>query len=184
MIRLSIILLLLSGCASTPYVEMRMAYQIDPWSDWVLQPERKWTPAESEVRIHLQAGLEFDKNVDCYVDSMIVGPWSQAFVGCSKRFGSGFFVTPKLMYQVDDLTSDFLNTDQKQWQGPNPFLHLRVGYQINPAFAVGLSTGKSLFQGAPFEKEEHNPDLYWTNVDVTARLWGKHGLFSKEHLGL
>ncbi len=178
-----LLLLLLTGCASTPYVEVRMAGQIDGMSDWVLQPDRDWTPEESETRLHLQVGVEWDGNVDCYADSMIVGPWSQLFIGCSKRFGESWFVQPKLMHQVDARTSDFLQTDQKQWQGHNPFVHVRFGYQINPAFACGISSGKSLFQGAPFEREEHAPDLYWTNVDCSARLWGKRGLFSEEHRG-
>lgn len=176
-----LVLLLLSGCASSPYVEVRFAEQINGMSDWVLQPEREWTAPESQTRLHLQAGLEWSGNVDCYAESMVVGPWDQVFIGCSKRFGERFFAQPKLMHQVDSQTSPFLRTDQKQWQGHNPFLHLRVGYQINPAFAVGISTGKSLFQGAPFEGEDGEPDLYWTNIDISARLFGKNGLFSEHH---
>jgi len=160
-----------------------MAHQIDGMSDWVLQPERPWTADESVTRIHFVAGLEWEDKWDCpYVDYMASGPWDQTFIGCSKRFGDSWFATPKLMHQLDSASSDFLGTDQKQWQGHNPFLHLRVGYHFNPAFACGISTGKSLFQGAPFESEDGEPDLYWTNVDCSARLGGKTGLFSKEHL--
>lgn len=173
----------LSGCAASPYVEARFAYQVDPWSDWVLQPERDWICSvteqgdrncENEVRLHVQAGMEWSNRTSCFADSMLVGPYSQAFVGCSKMFGGGdergWFIQPELRHQIDDLTSDFLGTDQKQWQGHNPFVHLRAGYRYGP-FKVNIASGKSLFQGAPFEKEEGAPDLYWTNIEVGAR-WG------------
>lgn len=184
--RLAIILLavLVAGCSSTPYLDARFGFQIDSWSDWVLQSERPWTPSESETKLWLQAGLEWDRSISCpYVETMMSGPWDQAFIGCSMRFGKKFYIEPALVHQIDARTSEFLQTDQKQWQGHNPFMHLRVGYQINPAFRIGLATGKSLFQGAPFEKEEGNPDLYWTDLEIGVRFWGKHGMFSKEHLG-
>lgn len=170
-----------AGCSTaSPFIEGRMAYQINPWSDWVLQPERRWTPDESETRLHVLAGLEWDNNVSCFGDSMLVGPWSQTFIGCAKMFGSeserGWFIQPELRHQVDSLTSDFLGTDQKQWQGHNPFLHVRAGYRLS-GFRLNLATGKSLFQGAPFEREEMNPDLYWTNIEVSARFGGKTGMW-------
>jgi len=185
MIRL-VALLFISSCASSPYVDFRMEQQIDGMSDWVLQPERPWTADESEVHVNLRVGLEWSKGLKCpYVDSMIVGPWNQVFVGCSKSFQTEkrrFYIEPAIVHQIDSQTSGFLGTDQKQWQGHNPFIHLRVGVNINPAFYCGVSSGKSLFQGAPFESESNNPDLYWTNVGCGARLFGKTGLFSKEHL--
>ncbi len=175
-------LFLLIGCAtSEPYLELRVAYQIDPWSDWVLQPERDWTP-DSESRMNLQAGLEWDNNVSCYVDSMIAGPWDQMFIGCSRSFGKKWFIETALVHQVDSRTQEFLRTDQKQWQGHNPFFHVRVGYNINPAFRCNIATGKSLFQGAPFEREEGAPDIYWVNAECSGRFKGKHGLFSSEHM--
>ncbi len=179
---LPLLSLLFTGCASTPYVDMRVAIQVDRMSDWVLQPERDWTPDKSQERINLQVGLDWGTLSCPYIDTMINGPWDQMFIGCSKRFGKKFFFEPSLLHQVDSRTQEFLRTDQKQWQGHNPFIHLRVGYNINPAFHCGVVSGKSLFQGAPFEREEHAPDLYWTNVECGVRLWGKTGLFSDEHL--
>ncbi len=43
--RLFIFILLLTGCAAgqpKPYAELFLEWQIDPWSDWMLQPEREW----------------------------------------------------------------------------------------------------------------------------------------------
>lgn len=181
------VVVLLAGCASfesfqepDPYAELRFAWQINAWSDWVLQPDRPWTPDDDEARLHLQVGVEWDNRVSCFGESMLVGPWSQAFLGCSKMFGAkderGFFVQPELRHQLDSLTSDFLQTDQKQWQGHNPFVHLRVGYRLS-GFRCGIATGKSLFQGAPFEREEGAPDLYWTNVECGYRFGGHTGMW-------
>lgn len=167
-----IICCILSGCGTTPFVDGRVSYQIDPWSDWVLQPEREWTGDQSEVRFNLIGGLSWG-SWDCpYIDVMIVGPWDQFFIGCSKTFGKErFYGSLQLMHQVDSRTSDFLNTDEKRWQGHNPFLHFRGGMQfMDKRLRCGLATGKSLFQGAPFEREEGNPDLYWTNVECGYRF--------------
>ena len=175
----------LGGCASSPYVDARFGYQHDGGSDWVLQPEREWTPSESEVKLWLQTGLEWDKQLSCpYVDVLVSGPWDQAFVGCSMRFGKKFYVEPSINHQIDSMSSEFIRTDQRQWQGHNPFAHLRVGYQINPAFRVALATGMSthcLSKGKGL-KEVSCPDLYWTDVEAGVRFFGKRGLFSKDHL--
>ena len=168
-----LVILLLSGCAT--FVETRAAYQVDPWSDWVLQKERPWTPARSEVRVNLIAGLAWDRGIDCpYFDVMMVGPWDQLFIGCSKIFGTGrWYLQTQILHQIDNRTSDFLQTDQKQWQGPNPFFHLRMGaqWQEGRIKCPTIATGRSLFQGAPFEKEEGSPDLYWVNLECSIR-WG------------
>lgn len=175
-----LMVLAITGCGATPYADVRFSYQIDGMSDWVLQPERDWVE-DRLVSLSLQAGAEWDKS-QCYVDTILVGGWDQVFAGCSYRFGSKWYIEPALMHQIDSLSSDFISTDEKQWQGHNPFMHLRAGYAINPAFRVQIATGKSLFQGAPFESEDGNPDLYWTNIEFAYRIGGKHGLFSKEHL--
>ena len=184
-ILLLVIVLLLHGCASSPYVEGKLVYQHDRGSDWVLQSERKWTPDESEMRLHVSVGLEWDRNISCpYVETIVSGPWDWTGIGCSWRFGGnkgkegrGFYIEPSLIHQVDSETSPFLRTDQKQWQGHNPFAHLRIGYRFNGFRCPVIATGKSLFQGAPFESEEGAPDLYWTNVECGARFWGKTGMW-------
>jgi hypothetical protein len=180
--RLLIPLLFLSGCATVdPFLDMKFVYQHDAWSDWVLQSERPWTGKESEVRVHMTAGLETDVG-ELYFESIVSGPWSQAFVGYSYRFGNAkegrdwnFFIEPALVHQIDNLSSEFLQTSQKQWQGHNPFVHLRIGLQgAGDAFRCPvIATGKSVFQGAPFESEDHAPDLYWTNVECGVRLFGR-----------
>ncbi len=178
-----LLLLLLMGCASAPYLDMKASFQHNRGSDWVLQPERKWGPGESESRLAIAAGLEWDHQIDCYVESVLFGPWNRTSVGCAKRFGRvrgvnkpGLFFEAHIEHQFDSLTSPFLRTDQKQWQGHNPFMTLRAGvvwgHQIR---CPAISSGKSVFQGAPFESEDHAPDLYWVNVDCTVRLFGKTG---------
>ena len=183
-----IVALLLAGCASKPsaYFDSKFVFQHDRGSDWVLQSERSWTPAESETRLHITGGLEWMYQIDCpYVEVILSGPWDQMFLGCSKRFGKigknknyTFFFEPAIVHQVDNRTSAFLRTDQKQWQGHNPFMHLRGGIRWkNGMRCPVIATGKSVFQGAPFEKEEHAPDLYWTNFECGIRLGGKTGAF-------
>lgn len=171
------LLFFVTGCAYTsPYGEVRAEYQINSWSDWVLQPEREWTPERDEMRLHLQAGLQWKNGWECpFVDTMITGPWDQMFIGCSKTFGwKRSYVSALLMHQVDERTSEFLRTDQKQWQGHNPFLHVRAGFswKDDKYRCPGIATGKSLFQGAPFEQEEGEPDLYWTTVTCAVRFGG------------
>jgi len=177
-------LILLSGCASSPYLEMKFVHQVDRMSDWVLQPERPWTPKEAETRTHLTVGLEW-KDVNCpYVERIFQGPWDQMLIGCSRRFGKAvgentrLFIEPALVHQVDGETSPFLRTDEKQWQGHNPFVQLRIGIKHYGFRCPVIATGKSLFQGAPFEREDHAPDLYWTNIECGVRLWGNEGILN------
>ncbi len=166
-------LVLLSGCASSPFIEGRLAGQINSWSDWVLQPEREWV-SDEPVALHLIMGLEWDHGIDCpYLDTMMSGPWNQAFIGCSKTFGKKWYAQTQLMYQLDSRTSEFLRTDQKQWQAHNPFFHLRFGYQKGKWKCPTLATGKSIGQGAPYESEEGNPDISWVNIECSVRWGGK-----------
>ncbi len=164
--------LLLSGCA--PFVEVGVGYQIDRWSDWVLQPERAWV--NDEPLYTFSAGLEWKDHVDCPSIDIVSGAYEQAFLSCSKRFGGKFFSNVQLKHQINSRTSDFLQTDQKQWQGHNPFLHLRIGYDWGGVKCPQIATGKSLFQGAPFESETGNPDLYWTNLECSVRFFGQSGV--------
>ena len=132
----------------------------------------------------IQLGVEWDKQVQCYADYSY-GPFNQTLLGCSKRFGKKWYIEPALVHQVDSLTDEFLRTDQRQWQGHNPFVHLRAGYAINPAFRIQIASGMSTYaisKGKIWDRNTHVPDLYWTNIEFAARIGGKHGLFSKEHL--
>lgn len=184
--------LLLTGCASSkPYIEARMAHQLDRMSDWVLQPERDWICSEeaqeagtcdSELRLFVQAGFEWPNQSDCYFETTAIGPWDQAWVGCSRMFGAkderGWFIRPELRHQINDLTSDFLQTDQTQWQGYNPFVHLRVGYRYS-GFKINVATGMSTRCIAKLKKirDVSCPDLYWTNIEVGARYGGYTGMW-------
>ena len=63
-----LVLLMLSGCAASPAMNIKISGQINPWSDWVLQPERDWTPDESETRINVLGGFEWDNGLTCGAD--------------------------------------------------------------------------------------------------------------------
>jgi hypothetical protein len=183
---------LLAACGSSPYLDSKFVWQHDRGSDWVLQPERPWVcgnkaSCESETRLHITAGLEWNNRLDCpYVETILMGPWDQMLVGCSKRFGTyngkrtwNLFIEPAIVHQVDGRTSEFLRTDQTQWQGHNPFVHLRAGVEGGGMRCPVVATGKSLFQGAPFEREEGEPDLYWVNLECGVRFWGKTGAWQQ-----
>lgn len=173
-----LILLLLTGCSYTmPYLEPKAEYQFDSWSDWVLQSERPWTPEESEPFLKLETGLEWSYGISCPSwEFNITGPWEQMFIGCWWHYRPSGTIKPffgaGVMHQIDSRTDDFLGTDQRQWQGHNPFIHVKAGasaYGLN----LYLRSGKSIFQGAPFESEAHNPDLYWTNFGISYRFFGR-----------
>lgn len=166
-------LVLLSGCAS-PFLEVGVDYQIDPWSDWVLQDERPWI--NDEPLYQVQLGLEWDGFVDCPYLMTSTGAYNQAFFGCSKRWGERAYANVQLKHQRDQESDPFLRTDQKQWQGHNPFLHVRVGYDWGGIKCPQIATGKSLFQGIPFERDEGNPDFYWMNVGCAVRFGGHSGV--------
>jgi len=171
--------MLLTGCATaSPFFDFTVARQINGMSDWVLQPEREWTKSE-ELQFHSSIGVAFGNNNQCYLKN-IIGPYTQTFIGCSKAFYTPkgrFFIQPELLHQVDAQTDKFLRTNQKQWQGHNPFVHLRAGVQYK-VLRCQVATGKSVFQGAPFEGEDGEPDLYWTNIECGVRLVGSGGVYS------
>lgn len=169
----------LTGCATaSPFFDFTVARQINGMSDWVLQPEREWTSTQ-QIQFHSSLGVAWDNGSECYLRN-VIGPWNQTFVGCAKSFYTPkgrFFVKPELLHQVDSQTSTFLRTNQKQWQGHNPFIHLRAGVKYK-ALKCQVATGKSVFQGAPFEGEDGEPDLYWTNIECGVRLIGRGGVYS------
>lgn len=54
-------------------------------------------------------------------------------------------------------------------------MHLRAGYDWGAVTCPQIATGKSLFQGAPVEIDEGEPDIYWVNIECSARFWGRSG---------
>ena len=174
-----LILLLLAGCGSTPFMGYKFAFMHDRGSDWVLQDEREWYDSR-EPRFHLTAGLEWDGGYECYLEHVAVG-YDWTAVACAKRFGQkekGWYAQAALLHQFDGMSSWYLRTDEHRWAGHNPFIHLRVGYRYGwfrcPVFATGFSV-------EPFAKGKHlfnkpGHDLYWTNVECGVRIGGKTGM--------
>jgi hypothetical protein len=184
-----IALLLLTGCASDPYVDLKVVWQHNAGSDWTLQPEREWIRARDDYRLTMNAGLEWKRRTDCpYVEATVSGPYQQMFIGCSRRFGIrgadktvDFYIEPALVYQVNALTEDFLRTDiyrEYEWQGDNPFVHLRIGMRFGSFRCPVIASGRSLTVGAPFGSEDNSPDLYWVDVECGARLLGRGSVFN------
>ena len=192
--RAIIVMLCLAGCAGTPspYVDAKMVIPHNRGSDWVLQPEREWVckgkaSCETEARIDMAAGLEWDNRVTLSLNWILIGPWQQVGLSFAKEWdfaiggsGWGVIVQPALYHQFDGPTSWFLRTDQLQWQSHNPFLHLRVGMEAEgfrcPVIATGEST-YSFARGKWIPGEHGPPDLYWTQLECGARFWGKTGAF-------
>ena len=52
------LLFLLSGCASTPYYEIGLEYQLDDYTDYWLQTERSWQ-CNKNVKFHGELGLKW-----------------------------------------------------------------------------------------------------------------------------
>lgn len=174
--------LILSACGSTPYIGYKFVVQHNRGSDWVLQPEREWASEDIDHRFHVMAGLEWKNGYECGFEHTLRGyQWNA--LQCSKRFGAskgtGFYFKPSIVHQIDSHTDWFLRTDEKRWQGENPFIHLRVGYRYNgfrcPVIATGNSY-RSFASGKAFGGSGE-PDLYWTNVECGVRFFGKTGLW-------
>ena len=69
----------MSGCASSPYAEIGLGYQIDGMSDYWLQTERPWQC--SNLQFHGEVGLEFDSG-------WTVGYHHQSWLRCGKPLGN------------------------------------------------------------------------------------------------
>ena len=164
--------------AASPYLTLKRVYQNDRGSDWVLSPERDWINGSNNPRLHIHVGLAWDRNISCFgATGTDYLEW--VHVGCSKDWGSynpdrrfNFFGQLAIIHQIDSLTDPILSTDMKAWQGHNPFWHFRFGMKWKhkircPVFA----TGRSLFQGNPFESEDMAPDLYWFHIECS-KSWG------------
>ena len=58
-----LLILLLASCASTPYFEAGLGYQIDSRSDWSLRQERGYVGRNPWF--HAEVGLEFEHQISC-----------------------------------------------------------------------------------------------------------------------
>ena len=56
-IKKCLLILLLAGCASQPYIEVSMAYPLDYYTDWYLQTERSW-PCSNRPKTIIEIGVE------------------------------------------------------------------------------------------------------------------------------
>lgn len=172
---------LLSGCASSPFLDMKAVWQHDRGSDWMLRPEREWIDGPNNPRLHVAAGLEWENRVDCPYIASGTDDLEWVHIGCSKTFGRyepnqtfNLFGEFSVVHSVDELSDYYLSTDRKRWQGHNPFMHLRGGFEWAHKIKCPVyATGKSIFQGAPFESESHAPDLYWSHFECGKRWGGK-----------
>ena len=54
-------ILALTGCASSPYAELSLGYQIDGMTDHWLQTERSWQCSKN-VQFNGEIGLEFEND--------------------------------------------------------------------------------------------------------------------------
>ena len=79
MVRL-IPLLLLAGCASTPYAEIGLGYQIDGMTDQLVQTGHK-DQCSYQPQVHLELGLEFDHD-------WTLGYHHQSWLMCGGPFNS------------------------------------------------------------------------------------------------
>jgi len=73
-------MLLLSGCASTPYGEISLGYQLDDSTDYWLKTEQSWQCSKN-VQFNAEAGLEFD-------NQWTVGLHHQSWLMCGGPFNS------------------------------------------------------------------------------------------------
>ena len=51
--------LILTGCAATPYAEVSVAYPIEKYTDYWVQPDRDWQ-CNSGPQAHIEVGIEKD----------------------------------------------------------------------------------------------------------------------------
>lgn len=177
-----LVLFFLVGCASSPYLDTKLVYQHNAGTDWMLQPEREWINTTNNPRIHIALGLEWEHQLDCPYIASGTDVLGWVHLGCAKTFGTykptrrfDFFGRIDVIHQVDRWSSGWLSTNRKDWQGHNPFIHFRIGllWKHNVRCPV-YATGKSIFQGFPFESENNNPDLYWSLFEC-GRRWGGYG---------
>ena len=170
---------LMMGCASVGqpavYLDTKIVWQNDEGSDWMVRPEREWIDETNNPRFHAHLGLAWQHNVDCPYIATGTDALKWLHIGCSKGWGSKEnrpFFEYAVIHQVDSQSDWYLSTDRKDWQGHNPFNHFRLGWRWKHKIRCPvIATGRSMFQGAPFESEDDAPDLYWSHLECTKR-WG------------
>jgi hypothetical protein len=176
-------LLTLSACASEPYLDAKIVWQHNSGSDWMLRPNREWINDRNNPRMHIALGLAWKNDLDCPYIATGTDVLKWRHVGCSKLFGTKpnknhrWFIETALVYQIDSQTDWWLRTDRTDWQGVNPFFHLRGGViweNEGPASfkCPMIATGRSVTQGFPLhsESKEGETDLYWTNIECGGRM--------------
>jgi hypothetical protein len=192
-----LLLFLLSGCASSPFIDTKLVIQNNRGSDWMLRPQREWINDNNNPRLHVVVGLEWGHQIDCPYIASGTDKLRWVHIGCAKAWGKkeGLFFEFALIHQVDSLSSWWLRTDRApydgpdearalysrgyydngdRWTGQNPFYHLRVGLRWKHKVKCPvIATGRSMFQGAPFESEDGAPDLYWSQLECGKRWGGK-----------
>ena len=74
-------LALLSGCASSPYAEVGLGWQVDGQTDYWLQQDRDWQCSHGPL-VEAEIGLEMEGNWK-------VGYHHQSWLMCGGPFGDG-----------------------------------------------------------------------------------------------
>jgi len=72
--------LLLCGCASSPYAEVGIGYQLDSMTDYWLQTSRDWQ-CSKQPQVHGEVGLEWD-------NGWTLGYHHQSWLNCGGPFNS------------------------------------------------------------------------------------------------
>ena len=192
---------MLAGCAATgkpaAFLDAKVVWRNDRGSDWMLRPDREWINERNNPRLQGALGLEWPHQIDCPFIATGTDALKWVHLGCAWRFGKrkpgrlfGFCGDVALIHQVDELSSWWLRTDKQhvkppsviaqqyrdtpgaKWTGQNPFYHLRAGLCWDHKIRCPMiATGRSMFQGAPFESEDNAPDLYWSALECGKR-WG------------
>ena len=140
-------------------MDLKVAYQNDRGSDWMLRSDREWV-RNGPTSLQAAVGVEWDNNIDCPFIAVAYQTLNWTHIGCAKSFGGkpkrGLvrpFLQVDLRHQVDSLSSWWLRTDHPditgmdfpkdepivqynrayqngtKWTGANPFYHLRIGLE-------------------------------------------------------
>jgi hypothetical protein len=73
-----VLVLLLSGCSSSPYIQIGIGYQLDGATDWYLQTDRDWT-CNNKDTFHGEVGTTWD-------NGWSIGYHHQSHTSCGRPF--------------------------------------------------------------------------------------------------
>jgi uncharacterized protein YceK len=129
---LLVALVLLSGCASVteraePYFDMKVVWQNDSGSDWMLRSSRSWVN-DGKIRYQAAVGIEWDHNIDCPFLAVSYQSLNWAHIGCAKSWGGKPdklvkpFFQVDLRHQVDSMSDWWLRTDHPDLRKTHPDL--------------------------------------------------------------